>query len=105
MTGSELSIDWRVVSILIGLIAGWSLVIIATVRWVMGRTLSQYDRYFNEQSDKNHKIEKDILRLRAELPVEYVRKEDHIRFETVITAKLDALGCMIETLKDKRRGE
>ena len=86
---------WLQFVFLAGLIAGWSLVIIATVRWIMTRCLTQYDQHFQDQAQKNHEIEKDVLKLRAELPVEYVRKEDHIRFETVIYAKLDALAARI----------
>jgi len=37
--------------------------------------------------------EKDLLRLRAELPVEYVRREDWVRNQTIIEAKLDALAA------------
>lgn len=36
--------------------------------------------------------ERNLLRLRAELPLEYVRREDFIRNQTVIEAKLDALA-------------
>ncbi|HEU4601564.1 MAG TPA: hypothetical protein VFS24_06335 [Steroidobacteraceae bacterium] len=36
-------------------------------------------------------LESDILRLRAELPNEYVRREDWIRFSGTIDAKLDWL--------------
>ncbi len=41
-------------------------------------------------------VERELLKLRAELPREYVRREDHIRFETVITAKLDSLGAKLD---------
>lgn len=40
--------------------------------------------------------EKDLLRLRAELPIEYVRREDWIRNQTVIEAKLDALAAKLD---------
>lgn len=40
--------------------------------------------------------EKSILRLRAELPLEYVRREDWIRNQTVIEAKLDALAAKLD---------
>ena len=46
-----------------------------------------------ERAEEN---EKDLLRLRAELPVEYVRREDWIRNQTVIEAKLDALAAKLD---------
>ncbi len=47
-------------------------------------------------------VEKDLLRLRAELPVDYVRREDWIRNQTVIEAKLDGLATKLESLKEGR---
>lgn len=41
-------------------------------------------------------LERAYLKHLAELPREYVRREDHIRFETVITAKLDALYAQLQ---------
>ena len=46
--------------------------------------------------------EKDLLRLRAELPLDYVRREDWIRNQTVIEAKLDGLATKLEALKEGR---
>lgn len=40
---------------------------------------------------QHHDLERQHMKLLADLPREYVRREDHIRFETVINAKLDAL--------------
>jgi biopolymer transport protein ExbB/TolQ len=45
--------------------------------------------------------ERDLLRLRAELPVHYVRREDAIRSETVINAKLDALATKIDLVAER----
>jgi hypothetical protein len=42
--------------------------------------------------------EREILKLKADLPLNYVRKEDAIRQETVINAKLDTLAAKIDGL-------
>ncbi|MCN7401001.1 hypothetical protein MLJ47_26080, partial [Escherichia coli] len=36
-------------------------------------------------------LEKELMRFKADLPLNYVRREDYIRGQTVIEAKLDAL--------------
>jgi len=41
-------------------------------------------------------IERDIMSMRAELPEKYVRREDYIRGQSTIEAKLDALAGKIE---------
>lgn len=41
-------------------------------------------------------LERDFLKMQAELPLHYVRREDYIRGQSVIEAKLDGLGTKLE---------
>ena len=47
------------------------------------------------------KLERDFLRFQADLPLQYVRREDYVRNQTVIEAKLDAVALKIENLQLK----
>lgn len=55
------------------------------------------------------RVERDLLALRAELPTHYVRREDYVRGQTIVEAKLDALALKLENLQlraspgDRRR--
>lgn len=42
------------------------------------------------------RIERDLLKMQAEMPLHYVRREDYIRGQSIIEAKLDALGSKLE---------
>lgn len=42
------------------------------------------------------RVERELLNLKAELPLYYVRREDYIRGQSVIEAKLDGLGNKLE---------
>jgi len=75
---------WKAMLFLVGLIAAWSLIIIATLRWIQDRS--------------TRKLETDFLKFQATLPLEYVRKEDAIRQEVVINAKLDALAIKMDKM-------
>lgn len=46
-----------------------------------------------------HELEKQFLRWRSELPMQYVRREDFIRNQTVIEAKLDALFAKVDVIR------
>ena len=47
-----------------------------------------------ERVENSHaELERAFFKHLAELPRDYMRREDHIRFETVINAKLDALAA------------
>jgi|GEM_PF-286229 len=103
--------SWDILLFFAGLLSAWSLVIIGTTRWVINKGLSQYDERIlalakcAEDMEKAIKTrEREILELRADLPLQYVRREDAIRQETVINAKLDMLSAKIDNLRKERAG-
>lgn len=56
------------------------------------------------------RLERELLELRADLPHQYVRREDYVRGQTIIEAKLDAVFQRLETLQlraaqAEKRGE
>ena len=46
-----------------------------------------------------HELERSFLKLRAELPEKYVRREDYIRGQTVIESKLDAIASELKLVQ------
>jgi hypothetical protein len=57
-----------------------------------------------QSSEKMADIQQDILRLRADLPLEYVRREDWIRFGNTLEAKIDTIRAeMREQLAELRQ--
>jgi hypothetical protein len=58
----------------------------------------RFTRYEQEQ----RQLERQFLKLTADLPTNYVRREDHIRFETMITARLDAVYAEIRLVGDRQ---
>jgi nucleoside recognition membrane protein YjiH len=92
--------NWQFVLFLVGLIAAWSLMTIATLRWMLSRYFSQYDNQLQSQDRSTRELETDFLKFQATLPIEYVRKEDAIRQEVVINAKLDALAMKMDKMRN-----
>lgn len=45
------------------------------------------------------RVERELLTLKADLPIQYVRREDYVRGQSVIEAKLDAVYVKIDTIK------
>lgn len=72
-------------------------------------TMRVWDAKFAEMLD-DHKasaeawrsLERDFLKFRGDLPLEYVRREDFIRNQSVIEAKLDAVALHIQNLQLQR---
>jgi hypothetical protein len=44
------------------------------------------------------RLERSIFELKAELPEKYVRREDYVRGQSVLEAKMDALYSKLETI-------
>lgn len=49
-------------------------------------------------------LERDFLKWQAELPIHYVRREDYVRGQSVIEAKLDAVYNKLEVVQLKGTG-
>jgi len=45
------------------------------------------------------RLEREFMNFKAELPVHYVRREDYVRGQSVIEAKLDALYSKLEVVQ------
>ncbi len=52
-----------------------------------------------EDANNWQRLERDFLTFKSELPVQYVRREDYIRGQTVIEAKLDSVAMRIENMQ------
>ena len=49
-----------------------------------------------EEAGNWQRVERELMGLKAELPMSYVRREDYIRGQSVVEAKLDGLATKIE---------
>ena len=53
--------------------------------------LSKMGDQMSKESEAIRQLDREILKLKAELPREYVAKEDFVRSFTVVEAKIDAV--------------
>jgi len=89
---------WQMVTLLGSFVAfaiGAGKVLLAQI----DRRLDQRFTVLEEAASSWRQVERDILTLKAELPLHYVRREDYVRNQTVIEAKLDALAVRIENMQ------
>ena len=75
-------------------IATFLLVLVTVVGINIGTIKSMLDRHRNaalRDSERWQDIERALFEFRASMPLEYVRREDWIRFSGSLDAKLDAM--------------
>jgi hypothetical protein len=82
-------------------VATFALVLVTVVGINVGTIKSMLDRHRNaamHESERWQEIERALFEFRASMPIEYVRREDWIRFSGSLDAKLDAM-------REEMRGE
>lgn len=58
--------------------------------------LEAIEKANREEAGNWQRVERELMGLKAELPMSYVRREDYIRGQSVVEAKLDGLATKIE---------
>lgn len=57
------------------------------------------EKTLKEEGKEWRRVERELMDLKADLPTLYVRREDYVRNQTIIEAKLDAIH------KEQRKGD
>ena len=94
---------WQLVGFGIGLLSGFAGIIFGAGRLIA----AQFELRINERFDVLQKareaeaagitnLERDFLRFQADLPLHYVRREDYVRGQSIVEAKLDGLAAKID---------
>lgn len=112
----SLEIDfWQLFTFAVGLLLSFLGAAAALGRVLLGQVEKRLDARFNtmdgrfnaleraanEESGEWRRVERELLELRADLPLNYVRREDYIRGQSVIEAKLDGLALRMDNQKLK----
>ncbi len=99
-----LQIDfWALFTFAVGLLVSFLSAAFVLGKMLLSQVEKRLDARFNvlekkadEEAGEWRRVERELLDLRAELPLNYVRREDYIRGQSVIEAKLDGLALRIE---------
>jgi len=58
--------------------------------------LSSLDTAYKQDAAQWQRVERELLTLKADLPLHYVRREDYIRGQSILENKIDGLGLKLE---------
>jgi hypothetical protein len=108
----SLTIDfWQLIGSLGALLSVSVTVLLGIARLLLTQFEKRLDAKFAtlEQGAKKseaewQRVERELMTMRSELPLNYVRRDDYIRNQTIIEGKLDGLAIRIENalLKGER---
>jgi len=89
---------WQLISLALTLLG----VLVALGRMLLAQIDQRLEQRFaavERDLQKNRDIERELLQLKADLPHQYVLREDYVRNQTIIEAKLDALALKLENVQ------
>ncbi|MCP5972533.1 hypothetical protein NL361_27235, partial [Klebsiella pneumoniae] len=78
--------------------------VVLVARVLAQRVMRGLDDWMDRVGSDIRRVDDELARLRAELPLHYIRREDHIRDMAAITTRLDRIHEMLFLLiKEGRR--
>lgn len=97
---------WQLVAFGGSLLGGFATIIVGAGK-VIAR---QFENRINERFDVLQKareaeaqgitsLERQFLQFQADMPLHYVRREDYVRGQTIVEAKLDGLATKIDNVQ------
>jgi hypothetical protein len=91
---------WQMISIAVTILGAF-VGVMKMLLVQMERRLDQRFAVVDKDSERLRDIEIRVERLRGEMPLHYVRREDWVRNQSVIEAKLDGLALKLENAQLK----
>jgi hypothetical protein len=95
---------WEAAGTLAAALMAFMALNVGTLKWLFERHEAAIDSQITalkrEGSDFSHEVEREMLKLKAQLPLEYVRREDWIRFSSTLDAKFDAMRVELRGVID-----
>lgn len=65
----------------------------------LARRLDAIEAAKREEAHQWLRVERELLELKADLPMRFVQREDYVRGQSVLEAKFDALALKIENIQ------
>lgn len=93
---------WQVISVLIaffGFAAGVGKLLLMQTQQHLDRRFEALEKNHSREAENWLRVERDLATLRSELPIQYVRRDDYIRGQSILESKMDALALKLENIQ------
>lgn len=89
---------WQLITLLISIIGAFY----GLVKLLFSQYARRVDERLDALADENkgwQRVDRDVLELKLEIAERYVKRDDYIRGQTVIEAKLDAISSELRNVQ------
>lgn len=92
---------WHLLSLLatvVGAFAAMSKIMLSQTQRSIDQKFTEISAHLRAQDETSRRVERDLMELKAELPRDYVRREDYTQAVASITIKIDAFSLRVEAM-------
>lgn len=104
MTDMTLNLAWGQITWGMGIVFAWSAFLIGIITGLVAKIVSNFEKKITDDNSqlkaRVELVDLEYRKLLVELPMQYQRREDTIRDQTVINGKLDKLYELILETKN-----
>jgi hypothetical protein len=93
---------WQLITLLVTLLISMLGLMLGIGKMLLTQIKSSLDQRFKtveDQAQSWQSLEREFLKFQAEMAVQYVRREDYVRGQSVIEAKLDAIASELKRVQ------
>lgn len=90
-------------AMILGAFYGMAKMLLAQSKSAIDEKFDAISRHMVSQDAAGRQLERDLLNLRAELPRDYVRREDYTQTIATIMTKIDNVALRMENLFERAR--
>lgn len=90
---------WQLITLLVTIIGaffGLAKMLLQASQNSINEKFTQVTKHMESQDESSRRIERDLMQLKAELPRDYVRREDHTQVIATIMTRLDSFQLRME---------
>jgi len=90
---------WQLISLaltLLGVLVTLGKILLTQIDQRLEQRFGTVERDLQHWREAERKLERDLMQLKIDLPHQYVLREDYVRSQTVVEAKIDALALRLE---------
>lgn len=99
-----MTIGWDAAFVIVTVLLAWSGLLVAVIGWLVNRMFDGMREEMSELKVANQAREREHMELRASLPLNYVQREDWIRFSVGLDAKLDTIRAEMRERRKPANG-
>lgn len=92
---------WQLLSLLAtiaGAFFGLAKTLLAQTKSQINEKFTALHKVLESQTETARRLERELLELKAELPRDYVRREDYVQAVAIVMTKIDSLGLRMENM-------